>query len=211
MPWSALGTTSRSKSLPALIERVDHLHRRCRIDVVVHLADDQEQLAVQLRRRWPRWTAPRSAGRPASPSTARSTRSCPCGCRGSRTPTRRPCRTPDGTAAPAARSARRPTCRRCRRASRSIVRILRRGRLDPQDAVGEPGVAEVLPANVVERLRAVRRAHAVDLHHDEPQLRQRSADCSTTKIASGRTNPAARRRCLRSPDTSSLGSKFVGR
>ena len=47
------------------------------------------------------------------------------------------------------------------------------GRLDPEDAVGKAGVAEVLPADVVERLGAVGRAHAVDLHDDEAQLGQR--------------------------------------
>ena len=44
--------------------------------------------------------------------------------------------------------------------------------LHPQDAVGKTGVAEVFPADVVKFLRAVRRAHAVDLHDDEAQLGQ---------------------------------------
>ena len=40
----------------------------------------------------------------------------------------------------------------------------------PQDAIGETGVADVLPRHVVKRLRAVRRPHAVDLHDDEAEL-----------------------------------------
>ena len=52
----------------------------------------------------------------------------------------------------------------------SYARVLRRDRLVPQDAIGEAGVAEVLPRDVVERLRAIRRAHAVDLHDDEAEL-----------------------------------------
>src|SRR5205814_745475 len=51
------------------------------------------------------------------------------------------------------------------------VRVFRGRRLQPQDTVGETRVAEVLPADVVKRLRPVRRAHAVDLHGDEAQLR----------------------------------------
>ncbi len=54
-----------------------------------------------------------------------------------------------------------------------VVRVLRGDRLVPQDAVGKAGVLQVLPADVVERLRAVRRPHAVDLHDDEPEIGQR--------------------------------------
>ena len=77
----------------------------------------QQQLALQLATRCRRSTTPRTAGRSASPSTARSTRSCPCGCRGSR---RR--RTADlvelgmEEQRRRARSVRRPSRRRCRRA-----------------------------------------------------------------------------------------------
>ena len=38
---------------------------------------------------------------------------------------------------------------------------------------GKPGVAQVLPADVVKCLGTIRRAHAVDLDDDEAQLRQR--------------------------------------
>ena len=51
-----------------------------------------------------------------------------------------------------------------------VVRILRRDRLVPEDAIREAGVAEVLPRDVVERLRSVRRPHAVDLDDDEAEL-----------------------------------------
>ena len=50
--------------------------------------------------------------------------------------------------------------------------LLRRG-LVPEDAVGEAGVLEVVPADVVERLGAVGRPHAVHLHDDEAQVGQR--------------------------------------
>ena len=43
----------------------------------------------------------------------------------------------------------------------------------PEDAVGEPGIADVLPGHIVELAAAVGRAHAVDLHHDETQLGDR--------------------------------------
>ena len=42
---------------------------------------------------------------------------------------------------------------------------------DPKNAVGEAGVADVLPADVVEGFRAERGAHTVDLHHDESKFR----------------------------------------
>ena len=51
------------------------------------------------------------------------------------------------------------------------VRILRGGGFDPEDAVGKAGVAQILPADVMERLGAVGGAHAVDLHDDESQIR----------------------------------------
>ena len=54
-----------------------------------------------------------------------------------------------------------------------VIRILLRHGLVPQDAVREAGVLEVLPAHVVKRLGAVGRAHAVHLHDDEAQVRQR--------------------------------------
>ena len=45
--------------------------------------------------------------------------------------------------------------------------------LVPEDAVGEAGVLEVVPADVVKRLGPVGRPHAVDLHDDEAQVGQR--------------------------------------
>src|SRR5439155_21620417 len=51
-----------------------------------------------------------------------------------------------------------------------VERIFRRDRLVPEDAIGEAGVAEILPGDVVECLRSIRRAHAVNLHDDEPEL-----------------------------------------
>ncbi len=50
------------------------------------------------------------------------------------------------------------------------VGVFLRGLFDPENAIWETSVADVLPAHVVEGLAAVRRAHAVDLHHDESQL-----------------------------------------
>ena len=54
-----------------------------------------------------------------------------------------------------------------------VIRVLRGGGLVPEDAIGEAGVGEVVPADIVKRLGTVRRAHAVHLHHDEAQVGQR--------------------------------------
>ena len=54
-----------------------------------------------------------------------------------------------------------------------VVGVFRCNRLVPENAIGETGIAEVLPGHVVKRLRAVRRAHAVDLDHDEAEFGQR--------------------------------------
>ena len=97
--WPIPGTTSRSKSLSAFDERIHDSHRRFRRDVGVLLADDQEQFARQVASRCPHSSWPRSAGRPGSPSTARSNWPCPCDCRGSRTRPPRPCRSRRGRAA----------------------------------------------------------------------------------------------------------------
>ena len=92
------------------------------------------------------------------------------------------------------------------------VRVLRGRRLHPEDAVGEAGIGQVLPADVVERLRPPVRPHPVDLHDDEPQLRQRLRPDGTARTPWGRTPPAARRRSARSPDTSLAGrSSSAGR
>ncbi len=77
------------------------------------------------------------------------------------------------------------------------VRILRGGGLHPQNAVGESGVLEVVPADVVKRLRAVGGAHAVDLHDDEAQVGQRRVPALCREGSSARTNPAVRRRWTR--------------
>ena len=54
-----------------------------------------------------------------------------------------------------------------------IPRILRRVRLVPEDAVGEPGVTDVLPRHVVEPATAVCGAQAIDLHDDESEFGDR--------------------------------------
>ena len=46
-------------------------------------------------------------------------------------------------------------------------------RLVPEDPIRETGVLDVLPRDVVESLRAIARAHAVDLHDDEADLGKR--------------------------------------
>ena len=91
-----------------------------------------------------------------------------------------------------------------------VPRILRGDRLVPENAVGKPGVAQVLPRDVVERLRAIRRAHAVHLHDDEAQLGEVAHAVRDAERTSARTNPAARRRCSRSPDTSSSDRSSSG-
>src|SRR5262249_14221072 len=53
-----------------------------------------------------------------------------------------------------------------------VVRVFLRDRLVPEDAVGEAGVGEFVPADVVEFLGAVGRAHAVDLCDDEAEVGQ---------------------------------------
>ena len=45
---------------------------------------------------------------------------------------------------------------------------------NPQQAVGEPAVAQVFPAGIMKRLGAVGRAHAVHLHDDETVVRRRA-------------------------------------
>ena len=51
-----------------------------------------------------------------------------------------------------------------------VPRIFRGHRLVPEDSIGEAGIAKIFPCDVVERLRAVRCSHPVDLHDDEPEL-----------------------------------------
>ena len=57
--------------------------------------------------------------------------------------------------------------------STSMNAILLRELLDPRDLIGNRVVAHVPVVRVVERLRAPRRAHAVDRHDDEAELRER--------------------------------------
>ena len=57
--------------------------------------------------------------------------------------------------------------------SMSIHGIALRQLLHARHLVGQRVVAHVAEVGLVEFLTAPRRAHAVDLHHDEPQLRQR--------------------------------------
>ena len=58
-------------------------------------------------------------------------------------------------------------------AAEVVPRILLGDGLVPEDAIGEAGVLEVVPADVVKRLGAIGRPHAVDLHDDETQVGQR--------------------------------------
>src|SRR5690606_26331254 len=53
-------------------------------------------------------------------------------------------------------------------------RSLRRRGTHPRDAVREAGVADVLPADIVESLRAVRGSHTVDPHDDESTIGDRA-------------------------------------
>ena len=71
-------------------------------------------------------------------------------------------------AARAARPARPPTCRKCPRATSPWPGYFLAAARSHKMRSGKPGVAQVLPADIVKLLRAVRRAHAVHLHHDEP-------------------------------------------
>src|SRR5690348_16638381 len=43
----------------------------------------------------------------------------------------------------------------------------------PENTVGETGVFEVFPANVVEGFGTIRCAHAIDLHNDKAEISQR--------------------------------------
>ena len=78
------GNVQHVEVLVRLDERVDHLQGRRRIDIGVHLPDDDQSFALQtvgvvdVRR------CRVLRAREANPSTARSTTSCPCDCRGSR-------------------------------------------------------------------------------------------------------------------------------
>src|SRR6185503_624902 len=54
-----------------------------------------------------------------------------------------------------------------------VVRILRRYRFVPENAIGKPGVPQIPPGDVVKGLGPVRRSHAVHLNDDESQLSQR--------------------------------------
>src|SRR5262249_14218558 len=54
-----------------------------------------------------------------------------------------------------------------------VIGVFLRYRLVPEDAVGKAGVLEVVPADIVERLRAIGRPHAIYLHDDESQIGER--------------------------------------
>ena len=58
-------------------------------------------------------------------------------------------------------------------AGQVVVGVLARDGPVPEDAVGKAGVLDVVPADVVERLRSVGRPHAVHLDDDEAEVRQR--------------------------------------
>ena len=53
-----------------------------------------------------------------------------------------------------------------------VLRVFLGDGLMPENAVGETGVLEVVPADVVKRLGAIGRPHAVHLHDDETQVGQ---------------------------------------
>ncbi len=155
--------------LARLDEGVDHLHRRGGIDVAVHLADDQEQFAAQLvgvghigllgvmradRPAHPQFVPPDLIHAVVMAAAIRHGHFVKVGMEQNATE----------RILAAGRAAEDAD------AAKVHVWILRRGCLHPQDAIGEAGVAEVLAANVMERLGTIVRAHAVDLHDDEPQL-----------------------------------------
>jgi hypothetical protein len=167
-----------------------------RVDVAVELADVSSSLPWQLVGLRRRSTAPRSAGRRASPSTARSTRSCPCGCRGSRSRRPRPCRSRRGRAARAARSAHRPSRRRCRRASRSICgRVLAAAARIHAMRSGKPASARFFQQTSWKALRAPVGAHAVDLDDDEAELGE-FLRAARARRPSARAAPCGRRRSV---------------
>src|ERR1051325_10315770 len=58
-------------------------------------------------------------------------------------------------------------------ASDVVPRIFGSHRLMPQDAICEPGVLEVFPANIVKSLRTIGGAHAVHLDNHKPKVGQR--------------------------------------
>ncbi len=84
-----------------------------------------------------------------------------------------------------------------------VPRVLLGDGLVPEDAVREAGVLDVVPADVVKRLGPVGRPHAVDLDHDE--TRGPSATRNRLHRAEGLGDERAlrdRRRSARSPGIS---------
>jgi hypothetical protein len=51
----------------------------------------------------------------------------------------------------------------------------------PKNAIRKAGVFQIFPAHVVERLGAIRRAHAVHLHNDEAKICERRKPARGTK------------------------------
>ena len=168
------GKDDEVEILVGLDQGVDHLHRRGRIDVVVQFADGQQELALQLVGVGRRSNSRRTPARPASPSTPRSTRSCPCDCRGSRSRRRPPCRSRREKEAPRARFVRRrraavdPDARQVHRgscaAAAAFIQSIRSGK---------PASPRFFQQTSWNALRPPVGPHAVDLHDDEPELRQR--------------------------------------
>src|SRR4029079_5093936 len=169
---STVGHDGQVEVLFRLNERVDDLIARRRIDVRVELADDEHQVALQVLRvnRVRRRLIVRTE-RPSHPLLV----------------------PPDlvdpvvvtagvgvgdfielwmeDEAAHRVLSAGR---RSIETDTRNVVPwVLRGDSLVPENAIGEARVAEVSPGDVVERLRAVARSHAVDLHQHEPELGHR--------------------------------------
>ena len=70
-----------------------------------------------------------------------------------------------------------------------VPRIFRRDRLVPEDAIGEAGVAQILPRDIVECLRAIAGAHAVDLDDDEARVRPAPALRGTALNVLGTNEP----------------------
>src|SRR5689334_11977488 len=54
------------------------------------------------------------------------------------------------------------------------VRIFRRGSLHPEDPVFEAGIFQVMPANIMKRLRTIGSPHSIDLYNNETKIGLRS-------------------------------------
>ena len=76
---------------------------------------------------------------------------------------------------------------------------------------GKPASARFFQATSWNALDRLRRPHAVDLHHDEAELRHAPAGSARRRTSWARRSPAGRRRSARSPGTSSRDRSSIGR